>query len=179
MDFEEFLLAGQEAGLVDEIRDCFDNDRAISTPLHQLCLERYRLYLCTGGMPAAIVDLLDKSRDILRYNASILTDIRTDYLADMTRYINTPYESTRIESIYTSLPAQLGNKSKKFQYSRVKAGAKAREYYSALDWLTSSQMVLRCAQVTLCQFDQIRPTLCCILYRESMRSARGYQLVSN
>jgi len=151
MDFEEFLLAGREAGLVAEIRICFDGNKAISSPLHQLCLERYRSYLCTGGMPAAIVDFLDKDRDILRFDASILTDIRTDYLSDMTRYINTPYESTRIETIYASLPAQLGNKSKKFQYSRVKEGAKSREYYSALDWLTSSQMVFRCSQDTLSQ----------------------------
>ncbi|MDR1088458.1 MAG: AAA family ATPase [Coriobacteriales bacterium] len=149
LDFEEFMIASGEELLVEEIRACYDSDRHMPDPLHGICLERYRSYLCVGGMPAAVSDFVAKGKDVLRFDARILTDIRTDYLSDMTRHIRAPIESTRIEAIYTSLPSQLANQSGKFQYAKVRQGAKNREYYSALDWLVSSEMVFLCPQVTL------------------------------
>jgi predicted AAA+ superfamily ATPase len=147
MDFEEFLLASGEGLLRDEIRRCFLENRQMANALHLRCMDMYRSYLCIGGMPAAVSDYLTKDRDILRFDTSILTDIRSDYLADMTKHIDSPIEAARIERIYSSLPAQLGNTSRKFQYSKVREGAKSREYYSALDWLVSSGMTLQCLQV--------------------------------
>jgi predicted AAA+ superfamily ATPase len=149
MDFEEFLMAGNDELLIEEIRSCYEEGRAISASIHDLCLEQYRSYLCTGGMPAAVINFMENERDILRFNSNILTDIRTDYLSDMSKYINTPIENTRIEAVYKSLPSQLGNQSKKFKYSAVRKGAKSREYQSALDWLVASEMVACCSQVSL------------------------------
>jgi predicted AAA+ superfamily ATPase len=151
MDFEEFLMATGDAALAQEIYRCYRDSTAMSAPLHEKCLERYRLYLCSGGMPEAVSSLVGNDLNILRFDSTILAGIRADYLNDMNRYIDTPFEKARIEATYASIPAQLGNKSSKFQYTGIRQGAKSREYASALDWLVSSDMILRCEQVTLPQ----------------------------
>lgn len=54
MDFEEFLNAIVDRGLINEIKKCYDEDVPISKPLHEKLLGLYRLYLCVGGMPQAV-----------------------------------------------------------------------------------------------------------------------------
>lgn len=56
-------------------------------------------------------------------------------------------EALRINRVYDSLPSQLSNISKKFQYANVTKDARAREYATAIDWLEASNMVLRCKAV--------------------------------
>jgi predicted AAA+ superfamily ATPase len=148
LDFEEFLVAAGEQGLRDEIRSCFTTNRAMIKPLHEKCLRLYRLYLCAGGMPEAVLDLIEHDLDILLFRDSILRDIRSSYLKDMSKYIHSPLESARIEDAYDSLPTQLSNKSGKFQFARIRSGARGRDYGSALDWLLSSGMIYRCERVS-------------------------------
>jgi predicted AAA+ superfamily ATPase len=148
MDFEEYLWANGEHELSEEIRCCYKKNKNMSEPLHEKCLHRYRLYLCAGGMPEAVTDLILKENDVLRFNGKILSDIRLAYLADMTKYIISKAESAKIEAVYNSIPSQLGNKSGKFQYSEVQKGVRSRDFSSALQWLVSSGMILRCDAVS-------------------------------
>jgi len=53
-------------------------------------------------------------------------------------------ETIRNNKIYNSIPAQLGKENKKFKYSLVEKSARAREYESSMDWLLSSNMLLKC-----------------------------------
>jgi len=145
MDFEEYLLAYGEAGLAAEIRNCFLKNSSMSAPLHEKCLRRFHEYLCVGGMPEAVMNIVSEKGDILRFNAGILKNIYRSYLNDMHRYINSPLEASRIDAIYHSIPAQLGNQSRKFQYAKIRQGARSRNYESALEWLVASGMVYRCA----------------------------------
>ncbi|MDR1786315.1 MAG: DUF4143 domain-containing protein [Spirochaetaceae bacterium] len=148
MDFEEYLWAAGCAALAEEIRACFAKNRAMSAPLHEKCLNLYRAYLCCGGMPEAAANIIKNDHDVLRFNGKILTDIRLAYLADMTKYVQSKAESAKIEAVYNSIPAQLGNRSSKFQYGEVRRGARSRDYASALDWLVSSGMVYLCDAVS-------------------------------
>ena len=50
-------------------------------------------------------------------------------------------EAVKIENIYKSVPAQLGNMSNKFQYGKIDSNARKRDYESSLNWLLSSTMV--------------------------------------
>ncbi|MDR1636618.1 MAG: DUF4143 domain-containing protein [Treponema sp.] len=148
MDFEEYLQAKGEDLLLGEIKSCFERNRSISEPLHGKCMNYFHTYLCTGGMPEAIAGVIEADNDVLRFNASILTNIRSSYLNDMNKYIASTAESTKIESVYNSIPVQLGNKSGKFQYAMVKKGARSRDFSSALDWLVSSEMIYLCHKVS-------------------------------
>lgn len=67
---------------------------------------------------------------------------------DLMENVRKVFETIRNNKIYNSIPAQLGKENKKFKYSLVEKSARAREYSSAMEWLISSNMVLRCQDVT-------------------------------
>ena len=119
MDFEEFLIANGNMGLIDEIKNCYSNNKLIVSVLHDMALNLYRLYLCVGGMPEAVKNLLDNNNDIVKFDKSIIEDIYISYLNDMNKYVDNKFEASKIESIYKSIPAQLGNQSNKFQYGKI------------------------------------------------------------
>ena len=145
MDFEEFLIANNSQGLIDEIRKCYNNNIPMDSVLHNKALELYKLYLCVGGMPEAIKNLLENDKDILKFDKSIISDIYISYLNDMNKYVTSKFESSKIENIYKSIPAQLGNQSNKFQYGKITSNARRRDYETALNWLLSSTMVYKCS----------------------------------
>ena len=72
MDFEEFLMANGSNALIDEIKNCYKNNIAMDSVLHNKSLNLYRLYLCVGGMPESINNLLANDKDILKYDKSII-----------------------------------------------------------------------------------------------------------
>lgn len=145
MDFEEFLLANDNKLLIEEIRRCYQEMKPMDKVLHEKLLNLYRLYLCVGGMPEAIKDILAKQKNVLEFKKSdILENIIFSYLNDMNKYVISNSESVKIEAIYKSIPAQLGNVSNKFQYGKIEKGARARDYETAIDWLLSSNMVYQC-----------------------------------
>ena len=144
MDFEEFLIANGNINLINEIRKCYETNIPIDSVLHEKTLNLYRLYLCVGGMPEAIKNLLNNNKDILKFDKSIIEDIIQSYLDDMNKYVQNKSEAVKIETIYKSIPSQLGNKSNKFQYGKISSNARKRDYETALDWLISSTMVNKC-----------------------------------
>ncbi len=148
MDFEEFLIAQNQNLLIDEIKRCYEKNTELSKPIHEKALSFYRLYLITGGMPESIKNMLEVNNDIIKYDTNILKNITESYFDDMNKYIISNSESLKIEKIYKSIPLQLSNESKKFQYSKVQENAKSRNFESALDWLEASNLVLKSYCVT-------------------------------
>ena len=144
MDFEEFLNAIVDKGLINEIKKCYDEDVPISKPLHEKLLGLYRLYLCVGGMPQAVQNIIDVNQNIFDFDKDIISNIINSYLNDMNQYILNNTEKTRIEAIYKSIPSQLANPSNKFQYTKINSNARSRDYESAMHWLLSSTMIYKC-----------------------------------
>lgn len=144
MDFEEFLMANGNLALIDEIRNCYNNLTPMDTVLHNKILELYKLYLCVGGMPEAVKNLLVNDKNILRFDKSIIEDIYQSYLSDMNKHIDNKFEASKIERIYKSIPSQLGNQSNKFQYGKLSNDARKRDFAEPLNWLLSSTMIHKC-----------------------------------
>lgn len=142
MDFEEFLWAIDKKMWADEIRRCYETLEP--TILHDKLMNLYRYYLCVGGMPASILEFKKSNLNILSYNAPILESIIASYLADMNKYTLNNSESIKIETVYNSIPKQLGKPDKKFRYAILENGANKNMYETSIDWLTSSNMVYRC-----------------------------------
>lgn len=147
MDFEEFLVAMNQEMLIDLIKDCYKNNKQITSPIHEKALNLYRIYLITGGMPESVNNMVKTNGDYIKYDKTILTDIVSSYFKDMDKYVTNESEALRINRVYDSLPSQLSNVSNKFQYSNVSKDARAREYATAIDWLEASNMVLRCKAI--------------------------------
>lgn len=141
MDFEEFLIANGNSNLINEINICYSNNTPMVSALHNMALNLYRLYLCVGGMPEAVKNLLNNNRDIVKFDKTILEDIYISYLNDMNKYVTNKFEASKIESIYKSIPSQLGNQSNKFQYGKISQNARKRDYETSLNWLLSSTMI--------------------------------------
>ena len=151
MSFDEFLYAYYDSDLmIKEIEKCYSNNKKMLEPLHNKLMELYNIYLIIGGLPASVANYLEK-KDMLIFDRNIIKFIISSYLKDMNKYVTDIFESTRIENIYNSIPSQLGNPSDKFQYSKIKSGARAREYESAINWLLSSKMVFKCSNIKKCE----------------------------
>ena len=149
MNFEEFLWAMNQELLIDTIKDCYLNNKQISSPVHEKALTLYRIYLFTGGMPESVKNMVSIKGDYIKYDSSILEDILTSYFNDMSKYVTSESEVLKIRRVYNSLPSQLSNVSNKFQYSKIEKKGKARDYDTSIDWLLANNMVLSCKCVKL------------------------------
>lgn len=147
MDFEEFLLATNNEILINEIQKAYISNEPLFLQLHEKALELYRLYLCSGGMPESVKNLIDNNLDILLYNKSILESIISAYIADMKKYTLNFFETIKIEKIYNSIPAQLTKENKKFMFSVIDKNARSRDFETALDWLIASSLVSEAVMV--------------------------------
>lgn len=143
MDFEEFLIAQNQELLIAEIKKSYQNNKPLLEPVHDKALRLYRIYQITGGMPESVKNMINVKNDVIKYDNSIIPDIVSSYFKDMDKYVFNNGEALKIERTYNSVPAQLGNESNKFQYSKIISGAKAREYDTAIDWLEASNIVVK------------------------------------
>jgi uncharacterized protein len=107
--------------------------------------EEYKRYLLCGGMPEALVTLLE-SRGMDNVEA-VLQNIIYLYTLDFAKYSG-GVEIARINNLWNSLPSQLAKENKKFIYKVVKNGARAREYEDALLWLEEAGLVFRVFNLT-------------------------------
>ena len=144
MDFEEFLMATSSQGLISEIYKCYNNSIPMTSALHEKLMGLYRMYLCVGGMPQAVQNIVNVNQNIFNFDKDIIRNIIESYLNDMNQYIINNTEKSKIEAIYKSIPIQLGNVSNKFQYSKINSNARSRDYESAMQWLISSTMIYKC-----------------------------------
>lgn len=100
----------------------------------------YRRYQVSGGMPAAVVALLENQGIVAVEEA--LQDILDLYELDFAKYAQ-PNEIPRIHALWHSLPSQLAKENRKFIYKVIKTGARSKDYEDALMWLEEAGMIYR------------------------------------
>lgn len=142
MSFYEFLLAIGEEGLAQAISQ---RDFALCRPFTARLAEKLKTYLLVGGMPEIVAGYIthgDLRRVRVRQNA-LLADYRDDFSK------HAPKETVpKINLVWDALPAQLAKENKKFVYSHVKAGLRAKDLEDALQWLVSAGLVSKVGRVT-------------------------------
>ena len=137
MTFSEFLIADDAKPLRDYI-DSIDKIEIIPDVFFSRLTEKLKTYFATGGMPEAVkIWTEEHSTELLD---DVLEDIIFAYERDMGKH---PEKSDvpKIHYIWDSLPSQLAKDNKKFMYSAVRGGARAREYENALNWLSDAEIV--------------------------------------
>ena len=148
MDFEEFLMTKNNRDyLIKYIKKSFLENSPMDEITHEKLLELYRKYLCIGGMPEMVEDFVSKNMNILDINRNIIEDINSAYIKDMNKFIINKTEAVKNEAIYYSIPIQIGNKSNKFQYSKIDKNARSRDYNDSLEWLLASKLVYKCCKL--------------------------------
>lgn len=138
VSFAEFLAAADHA--LSEYLDGVAKPEPIPDIFFNQLTDKLKMYYISGGMPEAIVSLLE-TRDIALTQRT-LQDILNAYALDFSKHVENR-DIQKINYIWSSLPSQLSRENKKFLYQSVRSGARAREYEDALQWLIHAGLVHR------------------------------------
>ncbi len=162
MTFSEFLLANGDANLYEYMTTLDKISHVPDAFFNPLC-EKLKMYFVTGGMPEPVY-IWTKERDIELVDKA-LNGIIGSYELEFGKHHEdlegeeNRYDAQKISLIWNSLPAQLSKERKKFTYSKVKEGARAREYESNLQWLVNADLVKKVYRIT-------KPSLPLSAYKE-------------
>lgn len=145
MSFEEFLWACREVSLAKEIREHFQNGEALEKKLHQQALHLFRIYLITGGFPAAVKTYREEHS--LLGIPDIHSKIRQMDLEDIAAGISRKNRNAA-RSSYSTLPRQLQKENPCFQYRVASKGSTRSTMSEGIRWITQNGLVLEVKEWT-------------------------------
>jgi len=136
MSFFEFLNA-QNGMLAEELKKSPLADNIWGNFRNEL-LEKYRDYQAVGGMPEVVQVWLD-TQDIKAVENK-LDEILLGYQKDFVKYADTR-DYPKISAVWQSIPSQLGKENRKYIFSQVKKGWRAKDLEDALIWLVQAGLI--------------------------------------
>ena len=142
LDFEEFLWAkGYKQSQIELLYQKLLSTTPLSTIEYDVMLENFREYMVLGGMPAVVFTFIRQKNysGTLKLQQQLLLD----YEEDITKYAH-GLDKGKILDIYRKIPVFLGKDNKKFQISKVKSGARNRDYVGTVDWLKNAGIINVC-----------------------------------
>lgn len=141
LSFKEFLIAtGNErfADLLDK------QDYQMITSFKQKYIDALKTYYFVGGMPEVVQNfVLNKDYNEVR---SIQKRIFLAYEQDFSKHA--PNEIVpKIRMLWNNIPSQLVKENKKFIYGLVREGARAKDYETAIMWLSDCGLVHKVSRI--------------------------------
>lgn len=141
LSFKEFLLAADKERFVRLLES---GDYEMVTHFRQTYLDALKQYYFVGGMPEAVQCFVE-NKDFTEVR-EIQRRILAAYEQDFSKHA--PNEIVpKIRMLWNSIPSQLAKENKKFIYGLVREGGRAKEYETALMWLTDCGLVHRINRV--------------------------------
>lgn len=141
LSFREFLMAVGKVRFAELIES---GDCEMVTAFRQQYMDALRQYYFVGGMPEAVSSYVEE-QDFNEVRA-IQRRILEAYEHDFSKHV--PAEIVpRLRMLWNSIPAQLAKENKKFIYGLVREGARAKDYETALMWLSDCGLVHRIGRV--------------------------------
>lgn len=141
LSFREFLAALGEGAMVSALEKA---DGRLLKVIHEKLIGRLKEYLYVGGMPE-VVSIYALSRDFAEVRR-VQQQIIRGYENDFSKY-TAPRDVPRIHAVWNSVPLQLARENRKFVYKYLGAGARAREYEMAVEWLILCGLLYRVKRV--------------------------------
>ncbi len=142
LSFEEFLLAMDEKIIVQQMKEGRWNE--LSGLSHRF-IELLRQYYYVGGMPAVVASYVkDKNLFAVR---EIQNQILSDYRRDFSKHVPADI-LPKVNLVWDSIPAQLAKENKKFVYSAIKKGGRAKEFENAIQWLSDAGLIHKVMRVS-------------------------------
>ena len=139
--FKEFLMASgkeQFAKLLDQ------RDFQMITGFKQTYIDALKHYYFVGGMPEAVQSFVENKdfNEVREIQKRILAAYEQDFSK------HAPNEIVpRIRMLWNSIPSQLAKENKKFIYGLIREGARAKDYETALMWLSDCGLVHKISRV--------------------------------
>ncbi len=135
LSFKEFLM-GIEKKRFAELIDT--QDYQMITSFKQTYIDALKQYYFVGGMPEAVQSFAE-NRDFYEVRR-IQERILAAYEQDFSKHA--PNEIVpKIRMLWNSIPSQLARENKKFIYGLVREGSRAKDYETAILWLSDCGLV--------------------------------------
>ncbi len=144
LSFSEFL----EALKKERLRTYFEELKGLEplpSNLHDRLLGHFKKYLFVGGMPEAVAEYIDSQN--LSKVREIQEAILNAYSLDFAKHAPEE-EIMKINQVWGSIPNQLAKENKKFIYSALRPGGRAKEFEMALQWLMEAGLIYKVSLVS-------------------------------
>ena len=141
LSFREFLMATDKERFVHLLNK---QDYQMATSFKQTYIDALKHYYFVGGMPEAVQSFAE-NKDFNEVR-DIQKRILAAYEQDFSKHA--PNEIVpKIRMLWNSIPSQLAKENKKFIYGLVREGARAKEYETAIMWLSDCGLVHKVSRV--------------------------------
>lgn len=141
LSFSEFLMATGNERFAELLKK---QDYEMITSFKQTYIDALKHYYFVGGMPEAVQSFAE-SKDFNEVRV-IQKRILAAYEQDFSKHA--PNEIVpKIRMLWNSIPSQLARENKKFIYGLVREGGRAREYETAIMWLSDCGLVHKVSRV--------------------------------
>ena len=141
LTFKEFLMAtGKEQ--FSELLD--RQDFQMITSFKQTYIDSLKHYYFVGGMPEAVQSFAENKdfNEVREIQKRILAAYEQDFSK------HAPNEIVpRLRMLWNSIPSQLAKENKKFIYGLIREGARAKDYETAIMWLSDCGLVHKVSRV--------------------------------
>ena len=142
MDFEEFMWAkGYDDGVICDMLAHITELRPFNELEMDVYFGLFLDYSILGGMPAVVKNYVEKGT--FEGSLELQNQLVSDYKEDIRKYAE-GLDQTRIINVFNSIPSQLAKEFKKFQISKIAAGARFRDYRGCSEWLSEAGIVNIC-----------------------------------
>ena len=141
LSFKEFLMAISLERFA-ELLDKKDYDMIKS--FKQTYIDALKQYYYVGGMPEVVASFADEKdfNEARKIQKRILTAYEQDFSKHAPKEI-----VPKIRMLWNSIPSQLAKENKKFIYGLIREGARAKEYETAIMWLSDCGLVHKVSRI--------------------------------
>jgi len=137
MTFQEFLDAMGESRYRKLLKE-ISRPTPLPEAFHSHLIDMLRRYYFVGGMPEAVKHHAGEGNG--REIREIQEEIIKSYVMDFAKHAPAP-DIPKLTMIWDSIPRHLARENKKFVFSAVKKGARARAYEDSLRWLEDTGLI--------------------------------------
>lgn len=135
LSFQEFLCALGEERFVKLLNG---SDMDMITMFKTKYIDRLREYYYVGGMPEVVqIYVQTKDFNLVR---EIQKNLLNYYQQDFSKHAEAALVP-RLNLVWNSIPMQLAKENKKYIYGQVRAGARAKDFELAIQWLMDCGLI--------------------------------------
>ena len=144
MDLEEFMWATGKDMLFDFVKSQFRSMSPLGQVLHRQMMESLRTYMLVGGMPQAVLSYIEHKdlRDVDTIKRSILALYRND----ISKYAGR--SAPKVTLLFDNIPGMLQQHEKRFRPTKVRKGARMKDFSEPMFWLDESRVANFCYNTT-------------------------------
>lgn len=142
LSFQEFLTAIGKERFTEVLNQ---HDFNMVSSFRQTYIDALKQYYFVGGMPEAVLCFTEDQdfNEVRRIQKRILDAYEQDFSK------HAPNEIVpKIRMVWNSIPSQLAKENRKFIYGLLREGARAKDYETAIMWLSDCGLVHKVSRIT-------------------------------